>query len=342
MSQADVQFMIGGPDMKLLDQYSQKVMQDLRRTPGAVDVDSSLVVGKPQYGVTVDRAKAADLGVSIADVANTLRLLVAGDKASDYNEKGEQYEVHVRATAEFRNRLEELKQVSLPSSKKDKDLVALGDVVAFPEGTGPAQINRLNRNRQVTISCNMTPGTSQQAVLDEIERSVQGLQMGPDYTTGLLGKSKEMARTFRSFVLVFVIAVVFVYLVLAAQFESWLHPITILLSLPLTLPFALISLVLFGQSLNIFSLLGILVLFAVVKKNSILQIDHANQLRAAGLPRNEAILEANRDRLRPILMTTVAFVAGMIPLLISNREGAFDEQGHQRRGHRRSDAVRCS
>ena len=106
MSQADVQFMIGGPDMRLLDQYSQKVMQDLRQAPGAVDVDSSLVVGKPQYGVTVDRAKAADLGVSIADVANTLRLLVAGDKASDYNEKGEQYEVHVRATAEFRNRLE--------------------------------------------------------------------------------------------------------------------------------------------------------------------------------------------------------------------------------------------
>ena len=322
MSQADVQFMIGGPDMKLLDQYSQKVMQDLRQTPGAVDVDSSLVVGKPQYGVTVDRAKAADLGVSIADVANTLRLLVAGDKASDYNEKGEQYEVHVRATAEVRNRLTELATVSIPSSKKDKDIVALGDVVTFVEGTGPAQINRLNRNRQVTISCNMTPGTSQQAILDAIERSVQKLEMGPDYTTGLLGKSKEMARTFRSFIMVFVSALVFAYLVIAAQFESWLHPITILLSLPLTLPFALISLILFGQSLNIFSLLGILVLFAVVKKNSILQIDHTNQLRAAGLPRYEAILEANRDRLRPILMTTVAFVAGMIPLLVSNSEGA--------------------
>ncbi len=322
MSQADVQFMIGGPDMKLLDQYSQKVMQDLRQTPGAVDVDSSLVVGKPQYGVTVDRAKAADLGVSIANVANTLRLLVAGDKASDYNEKGEQYEVHVRATAEVRNRLTELATVSIPSSKKDKEIVALGDVVTFVEGTGPAQINRLNRKRQVTISCNMTPGTSQQAILDAIDRSVQDLDIGPDYTTGLLGKSKEMARTFRSFLMVFASALIFAYLVIAAQFESWLHPITILLSLPLTLPFALVSLILFGQSLNLFSLLGILVLFAVVKKNSILQIDHTNQLRAAGLPRYEAILEANRNRLRPILMTTVAFVAGMIPLLISNSEGA--------------------
>jgi HAE1 family hydrophobic/amphiphilic exporter-1 len=320
MSQADVQFMIGGPDMNKLDQYAQQVMSELRKVPGAVDVDSSLVVGKPQYGVQVDRAKAAALGVSIADVANTLRLLVAGDKASDYNEKGEQYEVHVRATAEFRNRLEELATVSIPSSKQG--IAVLSDVVKFEEGTGPASIDRLNRARQVTISCNMTPGTSQQALLDAIDESVKRLNMDPDYTTGLLGKSKEMARTFRSFLVVFLSAIVFAYLVIAAQFESWLHPITILLSLPLTLPFALISLIIFGQSLNIFSLLGILVLFAVVKKNSILQIDHTNQLRAAGMPRNEAILAANRDRLRPILMTTVAFVAGMIPLLVSSSEGA--------------------
>jgi HAE1 family hydrophobic/amphiphilic exporter-1 len=320
MSQADVQFMIGGPDMNRLADYAEKVMADLRKVPGAVDVDSSLVVGKPQYGVRPDRAKADDLGVSISDAANAIRLLVAGDKVSDYYEKGEQYEVHVRATAASRNSLKDLKNVSVPASKHD--VAVLGDVVRFEEGTGPAQINRLNRKRQVTISCNMTPGTSQQTILDAIKQSLARLDVGPDYTTGLLGKSKEMARTFRSFLVVFGAAIVFAYLVIAAQFESWLHPFTILLSLPMTLPFAILSLILFGQSLNIFSLLGILVLFAVVKKNSILQIDHTNHLRAAGMPREEAILAANRDRLRPILMTTVAFVAGMIPLLLSNAEGA--------------------
>jgi HAE1 family hydrophobic/amphiphilic exporter-1 len=317
---ADIQCMIGGPDMQKLERYAKLVMADVRKVRGAVDVDSSLSTGKPQYGIKVDRPKAAELGVSIADIANTLRLLVAGDKVSDYNEKGEQYEVHVRAVANVRNRLDELKMITVPSSKFGT--VPLDDVVRFEPGTGPAQINRLGRTRQVTVNANLVKDASQQTVLDEIARSVEKLDMGPEYSTALLGKSKEMAKMFRAFGKAFLLAFIFVYLCLAAQFESWLHPITILLSLPLTLPFALLSLLIFHQSLNIFSLLGILVLFAVVKKNSILQIDHTNQLRAAGMPRFEAIVAANRDRLRPILMTTVAFVAGMIPTFISNAEGS--------------------
>jgi HAE1 family hydrophobic/amphiphilic exporter-1 len=320
MTAADISFMIGGPDIQKLEQYANTIMADLRKVPGAVDVDSSLSVGKPQFGISIDRAKAAELGVSVADIANTLRLLVAGDKVSDYNEKGEQYEVHVRSIADIRNHLDELKMLTVPSSKFDP--VPLDNVVRFEKGTGPAEINRLARTRQVTIRANLAPNTSQQMVLDELAKSAESLKMGPEYRTGLLGKSKEMAKAFRGFFFAFILAFIFVYLCIAAQFESWLHPITILLSLPLTLPFALVSLLIFHQSLNIFSLLGILVLFAVVKKNSILQIDHTNQLREGGMPKFEAIVTANRDRLRPILMTTVAFVAGMIPTFVSNAEGA--------------------
>jgi hydrophobic/amphiphilic exporter-1 (mainly G- bacteria), HAE1 family len=322
MSAASVQYMIGGPDIDKLEQYAKTVMKSLRNVPGAVDVDSSLSAGKPQYGLRPDRPKAAELGVSIADISNALRLLVAGDKVSDYTDRGEQYEVHVRSIAEARNRLDTLKMMTVPSNKSVLGTVPLADVVRFEPGTGPAQINRLGRTRQVTISCNLTPGTSEQGVLDAIAEATKSLNMGPEYKTGLLGKSKEMAKAFRAFFWAFVLAFVFVYLCIAAQFESWLHPITILLSLPLTLPFALVSLMIFHQSINIFSLLGILVLFAVVKKNAILQIDHANQLREAGMPKLEAIIRANRDRLRPILMTTVAFVAGMIPTLVSNAEGS--------------------
>ncbi len=317
---ATIQYIIGGPDMKKLNEYSGAIVEKLKSIPGAVDIDTNLVVGKPQYGVTVDRAKAADLGVSVADVARTLRLLVAGDKVSDYNENGEQYEVHIRAEAEYRNNIDELKLVTIPSMMRAP--VPLGDVVRFEEGTGPSQINRLNRAREVTVLANLAPNMSLQAVLDEIDKTAADLHMGPAYKTALGGQSRELQKAFRAFGIAFIMAFIFVYLVLAAQFESWIHPVTILLSLPLTLPFALFSLLIFNQSLNILSMLGVLVLFAVVKKNSILQIDHTNQLRAAGLPKFEAMVDANLDRLRPILMTTVAFVAGMFPLLISNRTGA--------------------
>jgi len=320
MGNSNISYMIGGPDIRELERCAKTVMADLRQVPGVVDVDSTLSLGKPQFAITVDRPKAGELGVSISDITNTLRLLVAGEKVSDYNEKGEQYEVHVRSIADARNHLDELNMVTVPSSKRGP--VPLGDVVHFEKGAGPAQINRLSRTRQVTINANTAPNTSEQMVLDEIAKSVEKLGMGPEYRTGLLGKSKEMGKAFRGFFQAFILAFIFVYLCIAAQFESWLHPITILLCLPLTLPFALASLLIFHQSLNLFSMLGIMVLFAVVKKNSILQIDHTNHLRAEGMPRFEAIVTANRDRLRPILMTTVAFVAGMIPTFLSNAAGS--------------------
>jgi HAE1 family hydrophobic/amphiphilic exporter-1 len=295
-------------------------MADIRRIPGLVDVDTNLNTGKPEMAVRIDRPKAADLGVQVSDTAEALRLLVGGDQVTTYNEGGEQYEVHVRADAPDRTSQEAIALLPVPSSRLGS--VTLDNIASFVPDSAPTEIRRLSRQRQVTLGANLLPGVSQAGAQELISEAASRLDVGPEYRMGYSGRSRELNRTASAFLTALALSFIFMYLVLAAQFESWLHPVTILLSLPLTLPFALVSLIMFGQSLNIFSALGMLVLFGVVKKNSILQIDHANQLREAGLGTREAVIQASRDRLRPILMTTLAFVAGMIPLVLTSGPGA--------------------
>ncbi|WP_437287212.1 efflux RND transporter permease subunit [Sorangium sp. So ce406] len=315
-----IQVALQGPDLDRLAEYAARITEELRKVPGAVDVDNSLVVGKPELRATIDRDRAADLGVQVADVAGALQLFVGGLKVSTYSEAGEQYDVRMRADARYRADAESLSFLTVPSSKYGA--VPLHSVVAMEPDSGPSSIGRLGRRRQITISANSAPGVGDTAVQAALDRIIAEQRMPAGYSTQAVGSSKNTASTATSFVVVIGLAFVFMYLILAAQFESWLHPVTILLSLPLTVPFALISLKLFGQSLNLFSGLGLLVLFGVVKKNAILQIDHTNHLRAEGMPRLQAILQANKDRLRPILMTTIAFVAGMIPLVLSHGVGS--------------------
>jgi HAE1 family hydrophobic/amphiphilic exporter-1 len=319
-SSAGIQYIVRGPNLEKLTEYSTALLARLKAQPGVVDADSSLILGKPEVRVIIDRRKAADLGVAVADVASTLRLLVGGLEVSTFSENGEQYEVYARAQGEFRRSTDDLRRISVPSQKLGT--VTLDNLVTFVDGAGPSRIDRYNRQKQVTLTANLIQGYSQGDVLNALDSEVKKQNMAPGYSAGATGQSKELGRAGRNFALAFGLSFIFMYLVLAAQFESWLHPITILLSLPLTVPFALLSIIIFGQSLNIFSMLGILVLFGVVKKNSILQIDHTIKLREGGMPRAEAILEANRDRLRPILMTTAAFVAGMIPLVMSSGAGS--------------------
>lgn len=316
----EIQYVVNGPDLQSLAQISDTLQKKLGQVPGMVDIDSSLIFGKPELGVTVARAKASDLGVSVSDVAETLRILVGGEKVSVYDEGGEQYDVYLRARAEDRADPAGVRRYNVSSLRLGA--VPLEDVTTLKNGTGPSQIDRLNRRRQVTITANMLPGNSSQKAIDTLLSETKALKLDPAYTSRFVGRSKEQGRAAQNFLMAFGLSFVFMYLILAAQFESWLHPITILLSLPLTIPFALLSILLFGQSLNIFTSLGILVLFGVVKKNSILQVEFANQLRERGMDRDHAVVEASRERLRPILMTTIAFVAGMAPLVVSSGTGS--------------------
>ena len=319
-SNAFITYAITGQELDKLTEYGQRALDDLEAIPGVVDPDSNLPRPAPETQVTVDRARAGDLGVNPADVAATLRLLVGGRDVSTYQERGEQYDVNLRAVESWRDRPELLDSITVKASNGAD--VPLASVVKMADGEGPSEVNRINRRRQVTLMANMAPGVGESDITLALEKKLADLNMPAGYKFEPVGRSKEMARTGKAFAFAFLLSFVFMYLVLAAQFESWLHPLTIMLALPLTLPFALLSLVFFGQALDIFSMLGLLVLFGVVKKNAILQIDQTNQLRASGRDRLEAIIEGNRSRLRPILMTTFAFVAGMLPLLTATGIGS--------------------
>jgi HAE1 family hydrophobic/amphiphilic exporter-1 len=317
---ANVQFLIAGPDLKQLQEYSAKILEKMKTIPDAVDVDTTLISGKPEVRLEVDRDTAADLGVRVGDVSQALNTLVAGQEATTFNEGTEQYEVRVRAINTYRTDVDGLKRLIVPSTKLG--WVTLDRLVRSSTGTGPSSIERTNRQRQVTLLANTRPGGSAASITSEIDKFVKTLSLPAGYRTGYVGQSKEMGKAGFYFLLAFALSFIFMYIVLAAQFESFIHPVTILLTLPLSIPFGILSLLVAGQTVNIFSGLGLLLLFGVVKKNAILQIDHTNNLRSKGMSRFDAIIQANRDRLRPILMTTIALVAGMIPLVVSTGAGA--------------------
>ncbi len=316
----DIQYVIGGPDLDKLAKYTDDLLKKMRTIPKVVDVDSTLIFGKPELRVVIDRARAADLGVKVGDVAQALNTLVAGEKVSTFNAGRDQYNVRVRSIAEYRASAEGLKRMIVSSTKNG--WVSLDNLVKIDPGTGPSAIDRLNRERQVTLLANVLPGGSQAEVIARVNDFVKQENMGPGYASATTGRARELGRSAYYFLLAFTLSFIFMYMVLAAQFESFIHPVTILLTLPLAIPFGILALLVTGQTVNIFSGLGLLLLFGVVKKNAILQIDHTNQLRGRGMDRLEAIIRANRDRLRPILMTTIALVAGMLPLTISSGPGS--------------------
>jgi HAE1 family hydrophobic/amphiphilic exporter-1 len=317
---ANISYVISGPDLDKLEHYGKAILKTMREVPGVADLDSSLLDPVEETTVTPDLDRAALLGVEPADITATLAVLVGGVEASTFEDRGDQYPVFLRAAERFRNDPSALSLISVPSRTLGQ--VPLSDVVKQGRGTAISKITRQSRERAVTITMNNKPGFSESAIVAELLKAIKGQNMPPEYSAAAFGRSKEFAKLGPAFGFAIILAIVFMYLVLAAQFESWFYPLIIVSSILLVIPFAAMSLVITGGSLNIFSMLGGIVLFAMVKKNAILQVDHANGLRRQGLPRTEAVLAASRDRLRPILMTTFAFVAGMLPLVTSQGVGS--------------------
>jgi HAE1 family hydrophobic/amphiphilic exporter-1 len=319
---SDFAYYLQGPDLNQLEKYAATLKAKLGAMPGVVDLDSSYEAGKPEFNVHINRDKAADLGVNVQSVATALRTLVGGDQqVTTYKEGDDRYDVQLRVKKEFRDSPNALQRLYVPSATLGN--VAVSNVASFVPSIGPTVIERYQRQRQILISANLVKGQSLSNILQAANQTVEQMNLPPGYRGGEVGKSKEFGRAAVNYLIALMLSIVFMYMILAAQFESFVDPITILLSLPLSVPFALLSLLIVGENFSIiYSSVGILVLFGIVKKNSILQIDHIKNLRREGVPRLEAIIRGCEDRLRPILMTTAALVAGMLPLALGGGAGS--------------------
>jgi len=344
----DIDLSLTGPSVETLLPFAERLRDRVEAIPGVVDADITLRADKPQMLARLDRERMADLGITVQEVADTLRIAVGGDdRVSRYRDPadGQVYDVELRLVGIDRRDIAAISQLSVrgwprmaadpavgrpaPETPRSLDgavLTRIDNVVDFEVVEEAGRIDRLERQRMVALRANVAPGFALGDRLAAVQQAAVELGLPPGVSARVMGRGRELERTLREFRWTFVLSIVFMYIVLAAQYEHFVHPLTILLSLPLAVPFGLGSLWAAGETLNLYSALGILVLFGVVKKAAILQVDHMRDLQAAGIPQREAILQANRDRLRPILMTTISFVAGMLPLLIAVGPGAEERR----------------
>jgi HAE1 family hydrophobic/amphiphilic exporter-1 len=322
----DVDFVLRGPDLKELSRYAE-ALRDRQESLGLMDADTTLRLDKPELRVQIDRARAADFRVDPERVGTAVRLMVGGDEeVTRFNDPAvnEDYKVALRLLEKDRDDPEAIARLYVP--REGGGLAQVGSVAAIERTMSPSRIDRLDRQREVRLRASVAPGYALADRLAALRAAVAGMNLPSAYTTRISGRGRELERTFGEFIWAFALSIVFMYMILASQFENLVHPFTILLSLPLCVPFALLSIWGTGSTLNLYSALGMLVLFGVVKKNAILQIDHMNSLRRGGMDRASAILQGNRDRLRPILMTTLTFVAGMLPLAVGSGPGAEERR----------------
>ncbi|RPH46319.1 MAG: efflux RND transporter permease subunit [Burkholderiales bacterium] len=321
-----IEVSVQGPDQRQLESLAALAVAQIRQVPGVVDLDTSSKPAKPTIAVEVDRALASDLGVGVAQVAGALRPLLAGEVASTWKAPDdENYDVRIRLPLEGRRDIEDLARLTVASALPDADgaprMVPLRQVATLVATEGPTQINRKNLTREIAITANVygaAPGT----VGLEIQNRLKTVTLPPGYAFVTGGATKDMQESFGYALQALLLAVVFIYMILASQFRSFIQPVAIMASLPLSLIGVMVALLAWRSTLNMFSVIGFIMLMGLVTKNAILLIDFANQQRRHGMDRAQALLAAAEIRLRPILMTTLAMVFGMLPLAISTTEGA--------------------
>ncbi len=323
--QSPLQISVKGPELSQLDTISKQVLATVQATQGAVDVQISQENTKPELRLSIDRQRAADLGVSVAEIATTLRVLVAGDLAGNFEDKNaETYNIRVRLPSAGRTSQKDVARLFVPGAMRaegGRTLVALDQVANLSRGVGPSKINRIDLAREVRITGGVE-GRPLGDVSTDIKNAVAKLELPSGYVVDLGGQSKDLKETVGYFMETLFLAIVFIYLVLASQFESFLQPLAIMLSLPLSLIGVFAAMLVSRGTMNMMSMIGLIMLMGLVTKNAILLIDNANQRRAEGLGREEALIAAGEIRLRPILMTTLAMIFGMLPLALALGEGS--------------------
>lgn len=346
----DIDYAITGSSFELLQEFSDALLAKAKTIPGLVDVASTLEIDNPELLAKIDRKRAAAMGVEVAEIADTLRVAVGGDdRVSRYRDAtvDDAYDVEVRLVGIDRSDVPAISQLyvrtsggtpantttmqpmadsSIDASAPPVALTRIDNLVDFEFSRAASRIDRFSRQRMVAVRGNVASGYGLTDRIAALHQAAEEVGVPPGIDIQVLGGGRELDRTILDFRWTFLMSFVFMYIVLAAQYEHLVYPFIILLSLPLAVPFGLLSLYWGGETLNLYSALGMLVLFGVVKKAAILQIDHTNTLRATGMDRHSAIMQANRDRLRPILMTTVSFVAGLLPLLIATGPGAEERR----------------
>jgi multidrug efflux pump subunit AcrB len=314
-----IELSIRGRDWDTLARYSRQIMEEMAQTGKVTDVNSDYQVGMPEVRVIPDRTKAADLGVSMADIGQTVNAAIGGTRVGKFKEGGRRFDIRVRLVGPQRERPEDIPLLYVRGS--DRQLVRLSELVRIEQQPTLQAITRKDRERAITIFANVAPGASQADAIASSQAVARDVL--PDgYRAIPSGSSQAFQESFDSLKFAFVLGIIIAYMVLAAQFNAFTHPFTVLLALPFSISGALLMLWIFGQSLNVYSMLGLILLMGIAKKNSIMLVDFTNQIREKGVERHEAIMQACPIRLRPILMTSMATIAGAIPPALAIGAGA--------------------